>query len=1063
VTPSAEGPAPDQDLDDLLVRAVQAAAGVDARDLRTIVPIAIEPLPELSAPGRDELRRLTILFSDLAGSTDLSARLDPEDYRRLIALHTDSCRRAIEDENDGFVVHTRGDGVLAVFGFPAAHEDDPLRAVRAGLSIHAHLDAASGGRTAALVGRPLVARVGIHRGLVYVDPDEPDVHGYAVNVAARLQDAARGGTVVLSDEVRRLAGDSVLTEDLGPSELRGVADPVRLHRALQIRPRRAGKPGRKAPLVGREEQLAWLRERHRAAGDAEHPIASLVAGEPGIGKSRLVEAHLDELTRAVPVLELSGSALERQGLHPLRDLLHDWAGLADQPPAARLAALRVLLDKLGVVDRLAELAPVAGIGPEAGYAPIEAEPRKLEARIGDAVHELLAAWCGQGPAVLVIEDLHWVDPATLAVLERLLDAGPGRLHVIATTRDPSLLAGPHTERTVLEALPPDVCRLLVASLRSGLDPAGVTDVVEQSDGIPLFVEELAQAAGSAAPDGHDPGGQATSVPAPLHDPLQARLNELGGQRPVLSAAATIGRTVPLELLAAATELDPEELDDAVRALVEHGVLESDHGDGRRVRFRHELVRRAAYEMAVPSGRRRLHRAVADAIVGRAPADVDWVLVASHERQGGRPLAAVEALRHAAADALRRGSIEEARQRLDDALDVLAEVAPGSDRDRCEVDVRLRRAFLAVSAEGFGSVHAAADYRRCLELSVDDPAGEELYETLIALWGHYVNQSDLSRAHRVSTALRSLSQGVRSPMLPTNRASFGIIAWYRGSFTEAATQLAGAVEAIHELGVDASSTPPSWTMPLDPVASMHVHDALAQHTVGDLLTAEQQLASALGRCATLPFPYGPFTEAYVRLLSTWMLVEPDETDLALRAVRRAAELADRHGFDAWQFWASMVTSPLEALLDPGADPLAVAEQVSTMLEMWHALGVLVLSGSIQNLAARMLLAAGQQELAAARAAEAIATAAATGSVAFLAETHRLAALAGPGREAESGLLRSWSHATDHGDATTAVRAARDLVRLAGSAHHGRLEAALELVRAPDGHPLVISARELLAPA
>lgn len=1054
----------DDELDDLLARAIAASETVDPASLAAVGP-SVPPATDVGSPApptHDELRRLTVMFSDLVGSTSLSARLDPETYRSVLSAYKDTCRDVIEAELDGHLVHTRGDGMLAVFGYPTAHEDDALRAVKAGLEINRRLVEVSED-TKRRAGAELAARIGVHRGLVYVERDTEELYGFAVNVAARVQEAATPGTVAISDEVRRLVEGAVWTAPLERGEMKGVEQVPLLHRVLEEQPRSTQTPRRwPTPLLGRADALDALRRRLDEARDAVHPLATVVVGDAGVGKTRLVGAFLDELPRATPVLELAASPFhQRQGLHPIRELLRVWAAVPpDRPPADQLAALRSHVERRQLDHLLPLLAPVAGIGPDAGYEPAEADPRRLEVLIGEAVHEILTDWFDGQPGVLLVEDLHWLDPATQGAVARFVTSGPASVLVVVTCRDERAL-GASADQVRLDPLDADVCLELVRHHDADIPDAVAAEVVSRSDGIPLFVEELVRSRHEIGDTDHTGDAGDGTVPSALYEPLYARLNTLADTRIVASAAATIGRTVHLDVLARVSGVSTSELDRAVTALMEQRVLEPEaQGDGRAVRFRHELVRLVAYELEPPSGRQRFHSLAAESLAaGELTAGADWPLIAEHHRRAGQPTSAALALEHAADDARLRGSLEEARGHFDRALAVLGDAEPSESRDQLEIQLRLHRAFLAVSSEGFGSEQAALDYQRCLELCVEQPASAAMYQALIALWGYYINRSDLDRAWAVSTALRGLSQGGRSSMLPTNEAGFGMIEWYRGSFTESARRLGAAVAAIDQVGADETSVPAAWTMPLDPLASMHIHYALSLCWVGDVRGAEEQIEQARVRCQALSFPSGPFTLAYVLLIETMVQIQIGDLAAARERARGISESAERHGFDAWQFWSSIVGQTLDGILDP-SDAGSIAAGVSMSIEMWHAVGVRVQTAGMRSLLGLLLLHAGDRDGAMTAAKAALATAEDTGTVAAVPEALRVLALAGPPAQVEPVLLEALALAEEQGSVLSAVRIAADLVETIGSAHRPRLEAAVARVVSGDDAPVVAAARALL---
>ena len=330
-------------LDELVVRAAAAVRFVAPEDLAPMEPPPTVVAEELTAKdeGRDELRRLTIMFCDLVGSTSLSGRLDLETYQAVVSAYKHACQAAIEEQFDGHVMQTCGDGILAVFGYPMAHEDDVLRAVKAGLAIHQALeDLPASVQDGA--GGAIAARVGIHRGLVFLEHGSDELYGLAVNVAARVHDATDPGTTAISDEVRHLVSHSVLTRSLGPRELKGVDHALELHVVIgENASEVTGGQGWASPLIGRDDEVAELLTRwtETIAGIRSDPIT--VVGEAGVGKSRLVDAFVERVGEQASVLRLGGSPFrQRQGLAAVRQLLCVRADVRrDRPASEQLSTL----------------------------------------------------------------------------------------------------------------------------------------------------------------------------------------------------------------------------------------------------------------------------------------------------------------------------------------------------------------------------------------------------------------------------------------------------------------------------------------------------------------------------------------------------------------------------------------------------------------------------------------------------------------------------------------------------------------------------------------------------
>jgi class 3 adenylate cyclase/tetratricopeptide (TPR) repeat protein len=1006
--------------------------------------------------GGGELRRASLLFVDLVGSTELSERHDPEQYRGVVRRYTTLCRDVIEARYGGHISHIAGDGVLAVFGLPTPHENDAERAVRAALDIAAGLASLSA-EVDRVVGQRLDVRAAVHKGLVYLDTDGDEVYGLAANVAARLHGLAAPGTVLVSEDVLEIVGDLFDTAAEPAQHVKGVTEPLRPYRVLAPR-REAASRGRRwaGPLVGRVTERAALEEawqevagttgNGRAAagwGGERGPCGVHVVGEPGIGKSRLCASFLDDVAAGVGArVELLGSPLQPDAsLHPVRALIDarlDEAadGAPGAPdPSERLATelARLGLDPDEVVPLLA---PVTGIGAGTRFAAPAVEGDKLRAAIVDAAFRYVDGCLRPGPAVLVVEDVHWCDEATLEVVGRVLGGGRTDVLVITTSRDPAPPPLRSSRTIALEPLDPDAATELVRSLQPTLDADSCARLVARADGMPLYLEELAHgavrpaAASRRAPaaavprEGPPPGARAMSapvgiVPDALYEPLVSRLHVTPAAVPVAGAAATIGRDLDRRLLARVAGVPEPELEDALAGLLDGRVLERAPGAGR-YRFRHELLRDVAYELLPTSQRRHMHARVAEALAADGTdGAVDWRLVAAHYDLAGRP-EAVPAYQQAADGAQRLGALAEARSLLDRAVEVASELPESTEQRRREVGLRLRRGFLAVSAQGNRAPDAVRDYERCLELALADPASDEMFSTLISLYGYYVIRGDLARAEQVAEMLRSLLGEGHDDYAADNMASFGVLRWYSGDFAEARRLLENAISS-HAAQGSGGHYAGTWFMPSDGRVGAHAFLALARAVRGDGDGADEQVAAGLARCRDLPFPHGPYSAAEMRAYEVWIEAERDDVTAARAAIDEMRMLADRHGFQIWEPVAALEGATVDGLEDlrTGADPASLAARVAALdgwIAVWQALDLAVFMPFYLAVSARLHGAAGDVGRAVARIDEALAFSRTTGMRFYDAELLRIRA--------------GWSEEVG-ADRDDALVAARELARTQGA--------------------------------
>ncbi len=1074
---------PGDSIDELLDRAVDAVnrgeLGV-ARELAEEVLATDAANPEATllssaspTPPGGQLRRLTLMFCDLVGSTALSARHDPEQYRQIIHRYKQACQQIVEGTYDGHVAKVKGDGLLVLFGHPSAHEDDVPRAVRAALDVVAAVRRLSEQAERDL-GESLAARLAVHRGLVYLDTEEDDVYGLAANVAARLQELAPPASVVVSEEVLALLGDRFEARAQEPEKVKGLDEPLASWRVVQERPASGSSAHRwTTPLVARDEPLGELREAWGSRPGAVH-----LRGEAGVGKSRLVGALAAEVVLAdhARVVEIAASPEHADaGFFPMRVLVEQRSGmLRRERGSERLHRLRRHLVDLGLEpDRLVPLlAPVLGIDPEAGYADHAADARKLLADIAAALDRYLRAVLGDGPTLLVVEDAQWMDGSTTGLLSDVLRSLPGGLLVVITGRDAAPPAGAAVTVIDLAPLSGADSRVLAAAL----DPDGVTvddldQLVARSDGVPLYLEHLVRTAIDALPNGEakvPDHVRAGRVPDALYEPLLARLGANTWGLAVAGAAATIGREVDPALLAQVVDLAEAELSRVVAALVDGSVLDAPAEPDGPYRFRHELLREVAYELQPPSARRQAHGRVADALAtvaagGGAP---DWLKLAGHYEQAERHEAALDCYRRSAEQARRRGALVEARADLDRAVDLLWDLPETPQRADSEVGLRLRRGFLAVSAEGNASPAAATDYQRCLDLATNGRSTDAMFTTLVALWGHYASRADLARARQVLETLRAVLAGGREWSLPENEAGFGMLDWFAGRFPDSHDQLERAAAAAEARGSDAPLLA-DWFLPNDPRTAIHTHLGLARFMRGDPAGAERCFAAADRVAAELPFPQGPFSEAYNLTYVSWVRIQMGEYAGAEQASDRMQTLADRHGFDFWSLAAATQRAELMASRARLAEPpdmaalTASADLLAGLVSGWQLIDTRVFLPAVLTTWAATLGAAGDGRAAGERCGEALALAADTGSRFCIAETMRVRALlATDPLDTNQGLREALAIAVDQGALPFQLRIARDLyLRRADGARPALLDA-LALFPTDASYPELDAARALV---
>jgi class 3 adenylate cyclase/predicted ATPase len=677
-----------------------------------------------SAVSIAERRQLTVMFCDLVGSTALSARLDPEDLREVIA----SYHRAAADvvrSFDGFVAKYMGDGVLIYFGYPQAHEDDAERAVRAGLGlidVVCRLDVKS---------VELQARVGIATGLVVVgdvigegSAREQSVVGETPNLAARLQALAEPGAVVVAAGTRRLVGSLFEYRDLGAVEMKGIAAPVRAWQVL----RPSGVTSRfealrgsvLTPLVGREEEIDLLSRRWARAKAGDGQVV-LISGEPGIGKSRLA-AELEGRLRAEPHIRLRyfcSPYYQDSALYPFIDQLGRAAGFArDDPPEAKLEKLDVLLaratprgeDAAFIADLLS--LPASERHPMPNLSPQRKKERTLEALIRQ-----LEGLARQQPVLMVFEDAHWIDPTSRELLDLTVERVGGLpVLLIVTFRpefQPPWTGQPQVTTLALNRLGRHDRTALVTQIAGGkaLPDELVGQIAERTDGVPLFVEELTKSV-------LESGAPLVGIPSSLHDSLMARLDRLASVRLVAQTGAAIGREFSYQLLRAVSRLPEDELQSALSRLV-HSELVFQRGvpPDTVYTFKHALVQDAAYGSLLRSTRQQLHARIAGALEAQFPELMDSQpeLFAQHYSEAGLIEKSITYWSNAGHRSAARSAMAEASSQYQKGLNQLALLPDDPERQRQKLELWIALGALLQAVKGQAAPETGHAYARAREL------------------------------------------------------------------------------------------------------------------------------------------------------------------------------------------------------------------------------------------------------------------------------------------------------------------------------------------------------------
>ncbi len=988
-----------------------------------------------------ERRYLTVMFCDLVGSTDLSERLDPEDFGEVVLAYQETGRELVE-EHGGHVAHYAGDGLLSFFGYPVAHENDADRAVMAALTILAAMPGLNA-RARRIGDFTLQARVGIHAGPTVIgsmgssNRSDISLFGLTANVAARLEGIAAPGSIVISDTAKRVLRGNYSFTELGTPDLKGVTQKLLVHQVHGIgADLPAPASGEPRSMVGRNaerEQVFAAATRAQTNGCE----ALLISGEPGVGKSTLVGALRDHLAATPHTwLELQCSELAQASpLGPVIAGVRDLLGFTDGDSSEeQLAKLTAGLDDQGaptaaVLPYLAELLAIE----QPDHSELEGVSGELRrVRTLDALVEWATAAATQAPLVIVTEDLHWADPSTIELLHRVRTRAASKpILLVGTSRQATAVPGLFDEgdHIRLARLSVAESRALAISLSAAYDVPDDTllQLADRGDGVPLFIEELIRGAAAQASDS---GAALTHMPDTLQSLLAARLDRLGESRAVAQAASVIGREFSLDLLAVVADMQPDALRGWLDVLVEEGIVSQHPAAGEPTyTFRHALIHDAAYASLLRRSRREMHGVIASVLPDLRPAIVRSApeLVAHHHEAAGAPLNAARWYADAGTRACERAAYLEGTSHYKAGIALLRKVDLTTEAEELLLSLLILCGNALMSTAGPSGEQTLPLWQEAIALAEELGNIDELTSALNGVATYRSDRGQLDLTIEVATKILEISRDSGSRVAAfRGHCSLSMANFYKGQAVLALTHAEQALAAER----DGDYFTVTYGIGHDQGSLARSMLAWSQWWLG---RPDAALATALEgkqRADRLP---SSITQSMANHMVGFIHYERGDTDQALAIARANIASAEHLDFPFWLGTSLLVLGAQRACLGEEEGMQDLDRAFSLLLESGDRGG----GGMAFALLAQAQRSLGQYEQAVGTAELGLALSQGSGQHFYDPELRRLLAISRFALEPEGvsdairGLTESLALARRMGASSFGLRAAIDLASLPGA--------------------------------
>ncbi|RDH75615.1 hypothetical protein DVS77_25660 [Mycolicibacterium moriokaense] len=878
--------------------------------------------PAEPEPADAERRQLTVLFCDLVDSTPLSRDLDPEDFREVMRAYYESCGKVIE-RFDGYIAQYLGDGLIVFFGYPQAHEDDAQRAVRAGLEVIAAITALSA-EMRIRYGVELAVRLGCHTGLVVVGEvvgegrHELMAMGDAPNIAARLQGVASRNGLVIGPVTHQLVAGFFDCHSLGTPALKGVATQMEVFQVLhessaRTRLEALGRTGL-TPLVGRSSEIRLLEDRWADAASGRGHVV-VVNGEAGIGKSRLVRATGEHAAEAGGwLIPCQGSPYHRDtAFYPFIDLFHKVVLRSDRPesPAEKVRRLEAFFSASGLPldDCIPHLCALLSLPPPTGHRLPDLPPDQQKQQTMSALQTLIRRRADQQPVLLVVEDLHWVDPTTVELLTLLVEqVRDVRMLALFTCRPEfhqPWTGNPDVTEMALTRLPPADASELLQKVAGGkpLPDEIVSDVVAKADGVPLFIEELtktllesdflAERAGRYVLAGPLPP---LAIPNTLHDSLMARLDRLSTTKGMAQLGAAIGREFSFTLLRAVSPWSETALNEGLAQLVTSEFLFQQGAPPEATyRFKHALIQEAAYQSLLKSTRQRHHQRIAAAMESEfaGTAETQPELLAHHFTEAGLTERAVPYWSAAARRSLDRHASQEAANHAVRGLALLQTLPETHVHLEEELALQLVLGAAKAFVTGPGSVQGA--YTRARELASRTGRTADVFPALAGMAYAQIVQGHMHAARALAEEFLELAQHQHDSLVSAvGHWVMAYTAWWQGDIVDVRHHSRECLKfyepQLHRAGIATYSNNPG-------IVCGYL-EALADWVLGFPTQASQAMEKTVAHARELDHPQSISVAVLFSAQLSQLRREPSD---AKERAEEASVIAVKHGLHALTLW------------------------------------------------------------------------------------------------------------------------------------------------------------------